>query len=146
VLKRHWTEFVLEDSSGRRYNYKNDIYTYTREMRKIMETGEVTKFFFPNIPEQKDICHKAWMEPVATIDWEGMMPGTIERLFRGLERVEELGDRELEDVLHEFRGIIASPLTASRHRFRLVDGAVVQYSPIYEQWRLLTKERQRAER
>ena len=56
MLKRHWTEFVLEDSSGRRYNYKDDIYTYTREMRKIMETGEVTKFFFPDIPAQKDIC------------------------------------------------------------------------------------------
>jgi len=146
VLKRHWTEFVLEDSSGRRYNYKDDIYTYTREMRRIMETGEVTKFFFPDIPAQKDICHKAWMNPIGTINWDGMMPGSIERLFRGLERVEEIGDWELKDVLHDFRGIIASPLSASQERFHLIDGSVVHYSPAKEQWLLRPLERQRAER
>lgn len=147
--KRCWDSFVLtECSSGREYTYQSNYLVYSREMRRLLETGEMNKFDLANIPEQRNECRQAWSDTAATIDWSGMIEDSIGRLLGSLERMEDIGGREVshKNVCFEYRGIIAPSQNTSRRNFRLVDGSTVHFSVAKDQWIHTRKGRQLADR
>ncbi|MBS3984332.1 MAG: hypothetical protein KGZ66_01850 [Selenomonadales bacterium] len=126
--KRDWRQWVLRDEFGREVSFKSAPGKYMTEMRRLLETGELGKCDFADVPGQEAAYRSTHQEVHATIDWTGLIEHSLDKLLGALNDMETGGAPTFSEVAKRYRGMLMGPVAESARELPLIAGLVCRYS------------------